>query len=178
MIARGIFVPVLPEIAHADPLNRLVSHERALEVVGDPWRRLAALLPPEPATAERVAARLRLSKQATARLVCAAGRSAADAALSVKALAYWHGAACARDRLLLGDEEPAPVALSALDGWSKPRLPFGGGELIARGLPAGPLVARTLGAIERRWVEAGHPEEDDLQTIVADQLAAALRSSQ
>lgn len=178
MIARGIFAPVLPEVDDAAALARLIARERALGLSADPWRRLAALLPADPPLAERVAARLRLSKQATARLVCAAGRGPDDTSVQAEALAYWRGAPCATDRLLLGDAEPDGQAVAALGNWTRPQLPLGGGQLIARGLPAGPLVARTLGEIERRWVAAGHPDGAALDAIVADQLAAALHSSQ
>jgi poly(A) polymerase len=47
--------------------------------------------------------------------------------------------------------------------------------LIARGLPEGPVVARTLRRIEDRWVDAGFPEGDEFEAIVADALGAASR---
>ena len=53
-----------------------------------------------------------------------------------------------------------------------PRLPIGGGKLIARGVPEGPAVARTLRRIEDRWVEAGFPPGDAFERIVAEALAA------
>jgi poly(A) polymerase len=52
-------------------------------------------------------------------------------------------------------------------------LPIGGGALIARGLEEGPVVARTLRQIEDRWVEAGFPEGEPLEDIVAKALADA-----
>jgi len=178
MIGRGILKPVLPEMEDAAPLNALIAQERALGIEPDRWRRLAALLPSDPALVERVAARLRLSKASSARLICVAGRSEADKEVPARALAYWHGVACARDRLLLGIGPPDGQELLGLESWDRPRLPFGGGELIARGLAPSPLVARTLQAIERAWVEAGFPNGPGLHEIVSDQLAGALRSSQ
>ena len=50
-------------------------------------------------------------------------------------------------------------------------LPIGGGELIKRGVPKGPLVAKTLQAIERDWVAQGFPGDEGFAAIVADQLA-------
>jgi poly(A) polymerase len=40
-------------------------------------------------------------------------------------------------------------------------------------LPEGPLVARTLRAIDERWVEAGFPSGDAFERIVAEALGAA-----
>jgi poly(A) polymerase len=44
--------------------------------------------------------------------------------------------------------------------------------LIARGLPEGPGVARTLRRIEDRWVEAGFPRGEPFDEIIADALAS------
>jgi poly(A) polymerase len=45
--------------------------------------------------------------------------------------------------------------------------------LIERGLKEGPIVARTLKAIEERWVEAGFPRGEAFEKIVAEALASA-----
>jgi poly(A) polymerase len=45
--------------------------------------------------------------------------------------------------------------------------------LIERGLPQGPEVAKTLQAIERRWVDAGFPRGQELDLIINEELAAA-----
>ena len=57
-----------------------------------------------------------------------------------------------------------------------PKLPIGGGTLISRGLPEGPAVARTLRAIEDRWVEAGFPSGEAFERIVSAALTAAGRN--
>jgi poly(A) polymerase len=57
MIEQGIFRPIIPEITDADPLGRLVECEAEAGIPADPIRRLAALLPAEPAVAEAIAAR-------------------------------------------------------------------------------------------------------------------------
>ena len=54
-----------------------------------------------------------------------------------------------------------------------PRLPISGGQLIKRGVPQGPLVAKTLQAIERQWVAAGFPSGDAFKQIVGEAVAAA-----
>jgi poly(A) polymerase len=53
-----------------------------------------------------------------------------------------------------------------------PKLPIGGGVLIKRGLTEGPTVARTLKAIEERWIEAGFPQGAELDRIVTEALSS------
>jgi poly(A) polymerase len=52
-------------------------------------------------------------------------------------------------------------------------LPIGGGTLIKRGLPEGPIVARTLRQIEDSWVAAGFPTGPVFDHIVDAALEAA-----
>lgn len=172
MIARGVLSPVLPEIASADRLAALVAAERAAGVPADPVRRLAALLPVDPKAAASIAARLRLSNRIAGRLV-----SAAETALDEPhALAYRIGTVEAIDRLLLHGA-PGPD-LKALESWKKPRLPVGGGDLIAMGLAAGPVVAATLQAVEEEWLRAGFPaDKKAVRAMARGKVDQALRSS-
>jgi poly(A) polymerase len=166
MIERAILRPVLPEIG-TDGLERLaalVRREAEGAVAPHPLRRLAALLPAEPETAASVAARLRLSNRSAKRLTAAAARGPNDPDDPDK-LAYGLGAEEAVDRILLGDGDPALAA--SLAGWQRPRLRVGGGELIAMGLAPGPVVARTLQAVEREWAEAGFPADAAAQKAIA-----------
>jgi poly(A) polymerase len=166
MVERGILKPVLPEI-EPDGVERLawlVGREAEAGAAPHPLRRLAALLPADGEKAAAVAARLRLSNRSARRLAAAAGR-APDDSRSPEVLAYAIGAEEAVDRILLGEGDPAATA--ALDGWQRPRLRVGGGEIIAMGLAPGPAVARTLQAIEREWAEAGFPPEGAAQRAIA-----------
>ena len=151
MLSRDLFAPVVPEIEAAERLAALVEAERQAGVPSAPLRRLAALLPNEPDVAAAVAGRLKLSNKARKRLT-----SAADASLGINphALAYRIGTEGAVDRLLLAGKPPEARAIA---GWAPPRLPISGGKLIARGIPEGPEVARTLQRIEESWVAAGFP---------------------
>ncbi|MEO7814333.1 MAG: CCA tRNA nucleotidyltransferase [Sphingomicrobium sp.] len=167
MVDRGIFAPVLPKITESARLAALIEDEAAAAIPPDPIRRLAALLPADPATADKVAVRLRLSKKARKRLTAAADP---DCSLNPHALAYWHGTETAIDRLLLAHR---PIEAAALTDWPVPRLPITGGALVKRGMPEGPAVAATLKAIDRRWVEAGFPTGPDFTAIVAAELARA-----
>lgn len=169
MVDRGIFSPVLPEIGKEAPRNlaALIACERAGGIAPDPLRRFAALLSRDPSVAEAVAARLRLSNKAKKRLICVAG---GEFGPSPRALAYWVGVDCAVDRLLLAGRVEDAAALAS---WHRPRMSIGGGALIKRGLPEGPVVARTLRLIEERWVAAGFPSGDDFERIVQEVLRSA-----
>jgi poly(A) polymerase len=85
-------------------------------------------------------------------------------------LAYRNGIECAVDRLLLAGKAGEAAEIGQ---WRLPRLPITGGALIKRGLPEGPVVARSLRAIESRWLEDGFPVGDLFERIVDDILAAA-----
>jgi poly(A) polymerase len=173
MVERGVLKPVLPEIADVAALERLVAAERAAGIGPAALRRFAALLPADPELAATVAARLRLSKKAARRLAQAAGRAIA----APQRLAFRIGIESAIDRLLLAGETGPEVA--ALQAWHPPRLPVSGGDLIAMGLEAGPIVAGTLQAIERQWEEAGFPaDKAAVRALARAAVDQALRSSQ
>ena len=169
MLDHGVLRPVLPEIAESAVyrLADLVMAERTARIEGDPLRRLAALLPQEPVLAERIAGRLKLSNKARKRLGCAA---TPDVPENARSLAYYVGIECAVDRLLLGGKTEAAAEIAA---WHVPRFPVRGGQLIERGLPQGPEIAKTLQAIERRWVDTGFPRGDQLALIVDEELSSA-----
>ena len=162
MLEREILKPVLPEIEdkRLSDLQTLIVAEQHAQVQPEALRRLAALLPRDPAIADDVGARLRLSNKARKRLACDA---ATDKYGTAQALAYRLGADCAVDRLLLdGRAEDA----KAIATWKAPRLPIGGGALISRGLHQGPIVAKTLRQIEDQWVNAGFPAGEEFEAIV------------
>jgi poly(A) polymerase len=169
MLERNILLPVLPEIVSARlaSLEALIAAERASEIAPDPLRRLAALLPRASDIAEGIAVRLKLSNKARKRLACAATNEIDP---SPQALAYRVGPDCAVDRLLLADRVDDAAAMIS---WKPPRLPIKGGTLIGRGLPEGPIVARTLRAIEDEWVRAGFPSGAALDEIVSRALRSA-----
>ena len=177
-----IFRPVLPEIDRdgIDRLRSLIQRERIAGVAPEPLRRFAALLPPRPDLAEAMAIRLRLSKKAVKRLVSAASRSPEDADRP-HALAYSLGRDEAIDRILLGapDDRAVGPIVADLHARERPRFTLGGGDLIAMGLSPGPVVARTLQAIERDWIERGFPSGDEeMRALARAHVDQALRASQ
>lgn len=168
MLAHVILAPVLPEITDGanERLKSLIKAERRAAIPPDPIRRLAALLPRDPDVATDIAARLRLSNKAKKRLVSAA---TGGLALSPRVLAYRLGVSHAIDWLLLAGETDK---VNTIADWVPPRLPLGGGALIARGVAKGPGVARMLRRIEDRWVAADFPRGDQLEAIIAEEVSA------
>ena len=193
MAELGVLGQVLPE-ADVAALAALVADEVRQGVAPDALRRLAALLPPESTLAEQVAARFRLSGAQKKRLALAAGRNpikpsplqgrglgegASEASATAvaplspegereqepRALAYRLGRTAALDRLLLTGQSIAP-----LGGWEIPTFPLKGGQIVARGVKAGPEVARVLKAVEARWVEEGFPDAERANALLAEEL--------
>ncbi len=168
MQERGVLPVILPETGATQiaDLARLIAAERAANAPPLALRRLSALLPADPAKAEEIAARLRLSTAARKRLATLTGRDRATG--SPHALAYRIGQAEAIDLLLLTGRDPAPLA-----DWRPPTFPLKGGAIVARGVAAGPEVARILQAVERRWVAEGFPPADRVEEMLAEELAAS-----
>ncbi len=197
MAQLGVLSVILPE-ADPLPLAALVEQEVRQNVPPDPNRRLAALLPADAELAGQVAARFRLSGAQKKRLMSATGRKAKpllfrggvgvgpvptrsaasegaappptpspeeEGAQHARTLAYRLGMEQALDRLLLTGIDIAP-----LTGWTIPIFPLKGGEIVARGIKAGPEVARILQAVEARWVAEGFPDEARVREILTDQL--------
>ncbi|MEC3911130.1 CCA tRNA nucleotidyltransferase [Sphingobium sp. CR2-8] len=169
MVDGGILRPVLPEVdaAGVARVDRLIAREAEAGIAGSALRRLAALLPADPAMADSVGARLKLSNKARKRLVAALEPNAAE---KPRTLAYRVGLEGAIDRLLLDSEQPVSV-LSRLENWTLPILPISGGALIARGLAPGPDVAKALHEVQRHWVAEDFPDADRVAAI-ADQIVS------
>ena len=167
MAALGVLGEVLPESVQSGcdyaAFAALVVAERRECVGPDPVRRLGALLPADTRIAEQVAARLRLSGGQGKRLVSAARRSTVPG--DPRALAYRIGRTEALDRLLL-----AGCDTGALSEWSPPRMPLKGGEIVARGIAAGPDVARLLRQIEERWIAEGFPGRARVEQLLDEAL--------
>jgi poly(A) polymerase len=170
MVDGGILRAVLPEVDGAGiaRLEQLIAREAAAGVTPAPVRRLAALLPPDAAIAEGIAARLKLSNKARKRLSIALELGGVDE--SPRALAYRIGVEGAFDRMLLDPQVPLE-ALEAIRGWTPPTLPIGGGALIQRGLQPGPDVAKALQAVQQMWVAEGFPDAGRVATL-ADQIVS------
>ncbi len=159
----GVLAQIMPEAlpGAVERLGALLANERAARGERDPLLRLIALLPADAAVAESVASRLKLSKRMHKRIAMARGGGVTT---PLRALAYRIGSEGARDRVLLGEAAALPL-LADLDGWTAPKLPIGGGELVSLGVPPGPDVARLLRVVEDGWVAEGFPDRARAMTI-------------
>lgn len=165
MFERGVLSVVLPEVSPEglERLSVLIASERRQDLAPVAFRRLAALLPPDAKTAEQVAARLRLSNANKKRLARLAARARRPCDPHV--LAYREGMDVALDLLLLADHPVKP-----LSGWEIPHFPLRGGEIVARGVDAGPDVARILQAVESRWLSEGFPDAKRVDELLDEAL--------
>jgi len=174
MVSHGILAPVLPEIDErgVTRLSCVVAAEKAAGIAPNPIRRLAALLPDDPAVGEAVGARLKLSNADRKRLVSALVSDIGNP----HALAYRLGTEMALDRWLLHAPDPAPVARE-IAAWPVPHFPLSGGAIVARGVARGPDVARLRGEIESQWIAEGFPDAARVDRIADQRVADWLRSS-
>jgi len=122
-------------------------------------------LPPVPDVSDAVASRLRLSRAQRAHLVAVAERKPQDTA-DPRALAYRENIEIATDRVLLQGGDISPLA-----GWQRPQLPLKGGEIVARGITAGPQVATTLRKIEDDWIAEGFPGRERVLELLDSALS-------
>ena len=163
MAELGVLPVILPEAA-PEALADLIAQEQAQAIAPDALRRLAALLPADPALAEGVAARFRLSSAQKKRLPTAAARNGAPT--DPQALAYHLGRDAALDRLLIAGADTA-----AITDWPIPQFPLKGGEIVARGICAGPEIHRLLRAVEAAWVSEGFPDKPRVDALLDAMLA-------
>jgi poly(A) polymerase len=163
----GVLPVVLPETSpqHVELLGQVVAAEKSQGFAPDPMRRMAALLPPVTEIAEAVSARLRLSRAQRAHLVAVAAR-VPDDVNAQQALAYRESPAVAADRVLLQGGDA-----SSLNGWNPPRFPMKGGEIVQRGVSAGPRVAAILRKVEENWIEEGFPPRKRVMELLERELS-------
>jgi len=165
MIERGIFAPVLPEIVSVDRLAALAEREAASGTPPNAIRRLAALLTGD---ADSVGARLKLSNAMRQRLLRAAAPAGSE---NARALGFRIGTEQATDVLLLSDRDLGEV--TQLQGWEPPAFPISGGAIVARGVKAGPDVARLLGEVREQWIAEGFPDAARVSEIADAAVARA-----
>ncbi len=178
MVEHKIFAAFLPEISDdaTARLERLSVREKCAEIEAKAGRRISALLPDNRAVVEHVAARLKLSNKMRVEL-CERVSELDPVSTSATVLGYRYGVAMATDMFLLhGGETAWRQGIDALRNWSPPVFPIKGGEIVARGLTAGPLVAKTLKAAEQQWIAEGFPDAARAN-VIADQCVAETLSA-
>jgi poly(A) polymerase len=187
MRTTGVLTVVLPETEKwgIDAIPGLIAAEGRFGWAPDPLLRLAAIVPPDIDRIDAMASRLRLSTAERASLLAftvwpAIAETTTEAQLN-EAL-YRKGAAGAITRLKLMLASAAATAdtpddlarlgrlstlLAQATGWTKPVLPVKGADLIAAGLPAGPLIGQMLDRLEESWIGSGFRlGRDELLAIV------------
>lgn len=202
MARHGVLAPVLPEIRaeRVSALGALVRAERSLGDVSA-LRRLACLLPADTDLLDDIGRRLRLSNAERKRLVAMAERRfdiPADQQQAEAAI-YRLGAETFTDRMILKLAEqveeisaaatPNTEAEAAAQGadsllgigahwagiartYTPPRLPLTGNDLMALGVPKGPDIARTMGLVRERWIDAGFPADPEAVQALARAVLA------
>jgi poly(A) polymerase len=156
--------------------ERAVAIDAARGAKPDALLRLAALAALIPDDIERLRDRLRLANaecrrigSATRALTALHGLERPPAADALRVLLFSAGRQAARDALLLAQaDSPAarddPAFAEAdrfLARTPPPELPVTGGDLVARGVAAGPGVGEILRAFRSLWIEAGFPVDPD-----------------
>jgi poly(A) polymerase len=173
MVEHGIFESFLPEIAADAPdrFEQLIQRQEAHGLEISVSARLLSILPPEPVTVDKIAMRLKLSNRMRVDLANRLSGQALNPT-GIRAFAYHTDIECARDAaLLFAQEDELTACLAKLANWPVPVFRVKGGDLITRGLTAGPVVAKTLKSIEAKWIAEGFPD-DARTTMLTDQLVA------
>lgn len=182
MVDHQIFAPFLPELDKAaverlpSILDREVQHKLAVSLPA----RLLTLLPRDQVIVDRVSARLKLSNRLREQLT---NRVSGDLPTenNIRELAYRKGTSCAIDTAALyTNSNVFALCLERLLNWDVPVFGIKGGDVIAMGVPAGPMVAKTLHLLEQTWINDDFPATDDLLTkshqIVVELLSATKKA--
>jgi poly(A) polymerase len=164
MARTGVLTLTIPAAGGLARFQSLVAIETGILFTEDALLRLAALLP-DAAAGLATAERLRLSKAERDRLVAALGTEPRLVSWmsprQARQLVYRLGPRAFCDRAMLAwaaSERPAATVqwralLPMGESWPIPRLPLDGGEVIASGVPPGPLVGAVLREVEDWWME-------------------------
>lgn len=173
MSQANIWQHIAPEIS-SKGINRLegiIGNINQADIRLGAIARLAALLPAERAIAEKMAAKLRLSRKQQKMLVTlVTGKQ--ESADDIIAQAYYNGAETALQLAALN----APLselllAKDALETWKKPVFPIGGRDIIAAGVAPSPMVSKILQNAEKNWLEQGCPPVDNVAEYIKPIIA-------
>jgi poly(A) polymerase len=183
MAQTGVLGLLIPAATGLERFDALVAIETGQLFTSDPLPRLAALLPNDAEAALSTARALRLSNAQRDRLVAALGTqpplTSWMSPRQVRQTIYRLGRDVFRDRIMLAwaasDRPAATVQWRALlpmaQSWTPPRLPLTGEEVIAAGVPPGPLVGAVLREVESWWID--NDFTDDKLSVVERLKAVA-----
>ena len=171
MLELEVLAEWLPEATRLLDYRALLAAEDAAGLDRSPVRGLAALLPPDPAVAVRVAQRLKLSGGIRTRLTRAADR-AADLPLAESI--HRVGREATIDRLLLNGEAGRVAGALSL---SVPPLSVKGRDVLALGVPPGPEVSAILQEVEATWLAEQSPDEARQRELLAAAVGQRFRAA-
>jgi poly(A) polymerase len=183
MFESGLLTAVLGAAPRPVQLVRLAAIESVLGLAADALLRLAALAVEIPEDAERLGARWRLSSAETAALLRVAGRAPelgpAVPERRARAHLYTLREATYRKRVLIAwarsGDDPASAAWRERwhlpDRWPPPRLPVGGADVLALGVPPGPEVGVILAALEGWWIGGDFSADEAALRATLEELA-------
>jgi poly(A) polymerase len=183
MLQAGVLEMVLPEPIDMARFNGLVAIESEQLFETDAVLRLAALLPDDPAVAARLAETLRLSNAERDRIVAAlAPEPVLKSWMSpreIRRAVYRTGKDAFRDRAKLawaaaGRTAPAMQwrgMIALAEGWARPQFPLTGEDVMAAGVPKGPMVGQVLREVEDWWID--HDFLDDKLSAIEKLKAVA-----
>jgi poly(A) polymerase len=183
MAQAGVLALLVPGALGLERFDALVGLETEILFTDDPLLRLAALLPDDPAAGLATAVGLRLSNAERDRLAVALGTDPTLVSWmsprETRRAVYRLGAQTFCDRALLawaGSARPAGAVqwralLAMARSWPPPTLPLTGAEVMAAGVPEGPMVGAVLREVETWWID--HDFLDDKLSIVERLKAVA-----
>ena len=172
MAATGILSELLPGSPNLARLEKLVEIDRSNFFTADALLRLAAILPHDPAFADAVAGRLKLSNADRERLHDLTGANEKIVSYlspkEVRKLLYRLSAARFRDRVRLRWAEDRRdsnysqwlALLTHANAWQPPKFPLTGRDVMNAGVVQGPLVGRILSEVEEWWIESDFTEDE------------------
>lgn len=179
----GVLAVILKQAANLPRFEALVEIETEQLFSCDPVLRLAALLPDDQVAAMALASRLRLSNSDRDRIVAALAPTPVlkswMSPREIRREVYRAGQAVFRDRATLAWAASPRTAtaiqwrgmLALADGWTPPELPLTGQEILAAGVPRGPLVGEVRREVEEWWID--HDFLDDKLSLIERLKAVA-----
>jgi poly(A) polymerase len=165
MAASGVLSALLPEAGGLKRFDTLVEIETEQLFEADADLRLAALLPDDRGAAAVVARRLRLSNALRDRLLVACSDDLRLVSWmsprEVRRAIYRLGAPAFKDRVKLawaGSDRPVTynqwrMLYVYADAWTPPPFPLDGAEIMAAGVPEGPLIGQVRREVEDWWID-------------------------
>ena len=165
MAATSVLSSVLPQVKALTRFETLVAIQTEQLFENDAEIRLAALLPDDAVIARDTAERLRLSNALKDRLIEAAGKEPRIVSWmsprEARRTVYKIGLRAFTDRIKLGwaaSTRPSTTSqwrglLALAETWTPPAFPLTGDEILAAGVPKGPMVGEVMREVEEWWID-------------------------